>query len=176
MPSQDNIPDELVTTYLHMTDETQFKPAFQVKTYVRIDTMQQVDVSFYLFLYRSVGEAWHWRDRLLISRDELGEILARPQTSVYVLYADGVPGGFIELEQQGDDIEVAYFGLRAAFIGRGLGKHLLSFGVQRAWEQTAKRVWLHTCNLDGPYALANYQARGFQVYDVIKEPMPQRYL
>jgi hypothetical protein len=26
-------------------------------------------------------------------------------------------------------------------------------------------VWLHTCSLDGPHALANYRARGFEVYD-----------
>jgi hypothetical protein len=25
------------------------------------------------------------------------------------------------------------------------------------------RVWLHTCTLDGPHALANYRARGFDV-------------
>lgn len=30
----------------------------------------------------------------------------------------------------------------------------------------AKRVWVHTCSLDGPNALANYQARGFQLYQV----------
>jgi hypothetical protein len=28
----------------------------------------------------------------------------------------------------------------------------------------AQRVWVHTYSLDGPYALANYQARGFQIY------------
>ena len=29
-----------------------------------------------------------------------------------------------------------------------------------------KRVWVHTCNLDHPKALANYQARGMVVYKV----------
>ena len=29
----------------------------------------------------------------------------------------------------------------------------------------ASRVWVHTCSLDGPTALANYQARGFRLYD-----------
>jgi len=29
-----------------------------------------------------------------------------------------------------------------------------------------KRVWVHTCNLDHPQALANYQARGMVIYKV----------
>ena len=28
------------------------------------------------------------------------------------------------------------------------------------------RVWVHTCTLDGPHALANYQARGLVTYKV----------
>ena len=40
----------------------------------------------------------------------------------------------------------------------------------------AQRVWLHTCNLDGPHALANYQKRGFRIYDVVEEPCPSSTL
>ena len=29
-----------------------------------------------------------------------------------------------------------------------------------------RRVWVHTCDLDHPNALVNYQARGFSVYKV----------
>jgi hypothetical protein len=31
------------------------------------------------------------------------------------------------------------------------------------------RVWVHTCTLDGPTALRNYEARGFRVYDTVEE-------
>jgi len=41
---------------------------------------------------------------------------------------------------------------------------LLSAAVEKAWEMETKRVWVHTCSLDHPYALKNYQARGFQIY------------
>jgi hypothetical protein len=53
---------------------------------------------------------------------------------------------------------------------------LLSVAVQRAWSQGAERVWLHTCSLDGPHALANYQARGFQIYQTKKhwQELPDR--
>lgn len=32
-----------------------------------------------------------------------------------------------------------------------------------AWPGTT-RVWVHICSLDHPSALANYQARGLQIY------------
>jgi hypothetical protein len=34
----------------------------------------------------------------------------------------------------------------------------------RAWDWGATRVWVHTCSLDHPSALANYQARGMRLY------------
>ncbi|MBA3872529.1 MAG: N-acetyltransferase, partial [Anaerolineae bacterium] len=52
----------------------------------------------------------------------------------------------------------------------------LSYAIHRAWMDGAKRIWLHTCNLDGPYALDNYIKRGFSVYKTEEEPMPQRYV
>jgi ribosomal protein S18 acetylase RimI-like enzyme len=61
------------------------------------------------------------------------------------------------------------------FQGRGLGKHLLSHGIEHAWQMGAERVWLHTCNLDGEHALENYTKRGFHVFREHSEPMPDRY-
>ena len=42
---------------------------------------------------------------------------------------------------------------------------LLTSAIDEAWslKPAASRVWLHTCTLDHPAALANYLARGFQV-------------
>lgn len=65
----------------------------------------------------------------------------------------------------GPDVEVAYFGLLPEWFGRGWGGWLLSVAVSTAWQQGAARVWLHTCTLDHPAALANYEARGFRRYD-----------
>jgi GNAT superfamily N-acetyltransferase len=167
--------DTLVTTYLEMTDPAQFRPAFLDDTSaLTIMPMGQVDLSFYKFLYRAVGDAWTWRDRLVMPEAQLVAELA--QASVHVLYVEGVPAGYVELLPEGPDTEIAYFGLREGYIGRGLGKHLLSWGVERAWQQGARRVWLHTCNLDSPIALANYQKRGFVVYKTTEVPMPEHYL
>jgi GNAT superfamily N-acetyltransferase len=168
-------PHTLVTTYLHMTDRSQFAPSLVNDPSVKIIRMDKADVSFYRFLYSEVGKDYRWRDRLVISERELYEAISKPGVSVHVMYVDGVPAGYVELAKHGDETEVAYFGLRSEFHGNGYGKHLLSYGIDRAWRDGAKRVWVHTCNLDAPYAMSNYLKRGFQVYEVHESPMPSRY-
>lgn len=165
----------LVTTFLEMTDPSQAEPHFAFRNDVQIQRMQVADVEYYRYLYRAVGEQWRWRDRLEISHEEMCAILESEQTSVYVLHFGGAPAGYIELCDEGGDVEIAYFGLREAYHGRGLGKYLLRFGIHQAWQGGARRIWLHTCNLDGPHALANYQKRGFRIFRTETEPMPAIY-
>ena len=61
-----------------------------------------------------------------------------------------------------DAVEITSFGLLPAFIGRGIGPRLLDFAIRRGWE-LGPRVWVHTCSLDGPAALPNYQGRGLEI-------------
>ena len=166
----------LITTWLEMTSEEHFAPAFIRAADIEIVKMEMPDLGFYKFLYQSVGEEWAWRDRLQLSNAELRAILTSQDTQVHVLYVSGSPAGYVELYRHSDgSVEIAYFGLRRDYMGRGLGKHLLSYGVARAWEMAATRVWLHTCNLDGPHALANYQKRGFRIFNIVEEPLPAIY-
>jgi len=169
------IPDALITTYLHMTHQDQFKPAFLNIPGVSIMTLDNPDVSFYRFLYDSVGDQLQWRDRRLMSVTELLAIITDSNVSIFVLYVEDEPAGYVELEKIGTETEIAYFGLIPGHIGLGLGKHLLSFAIDQAWEGGAERVTVHTCNLDSPAALPNYLKRGFEVYNVQSEPMPERY-
>jgi GNAT superfamily N-acetyltransferase len=178
------LPDTLVTTYLQMTDWSQFRPAYlNYLDGIKLMCMGTPDVAFYRFLYSSVGEEWRWRERLSHSDEEIKALLLEPGTSVHVLYVNGVPAGYIELAERKEgptgrffSTEIVYFGLRSTYIGRGLGKHLLSHGIAYAWNRGTQRLWVHTCNLDGPHALNNYIKRGFKIYRVDKEPMPERYL
>ena len=168
--------ETLVTTYLEMTSQYDFAPAFVQASDIEIVKMEMPDLGFYKFLYQSVGEEWAWRDRLKMTNAELRQVLTSDDTRVHILYVSGSPGGYVELFRHGDNsVEIMYFGLRRDYMGRGLGKHLLSYGIARAWEMNASRVWLHTCNLDGPHALANYKKRGFKIYKVIEEPLPDLY-
>jgi GNAT superfamily N-acetyltransferase len=178
------VPPILVTTHLQMADWSEFRPAYlNYPDGIKVMCMDAPDVAFYRFLYAAIGKHWRWYDRLSYSDEELETLLAAPGTSVHVLYVDGSPAGYIEMVQHPEgpsrryhSTEVVYFGLRPSYIGRGLGKHLLSHGIAYAWNKGTQRLWAHTCNLDGPYALENYVKRGFKVYRVDKEPMPERYL
>lgn len=165
----------LITTYLEMREPAQFTPMYSADPALQIIESKVPLPSFYRFLYQAVGEKWRWRDRHEWTDDQLEAWLALPSTALYVLYVSGTPAGYIELDQQPTGTEIAYFGLIERFFERGYGKHLLNFGIQRAWDEGAKRVWVHTCNLDGPHALATYQRCGFQIYEVIETPLPEKY-
>jgi len=125
------------------------------------------------FLYTAVGGDWYWRDRLVWTYQEWLAWLSRPEVETWVGYVSGTPAGYFELElQPGPAVEITYFGLLPGFVGRGLGGHLLTQAVTRAWQlrPEVKRVWVHTCTLDHAGALPNYLARGFSVFKVEEYP------
>jgi len=162
---------DVTTTYLELASPTDFKPATRDDPDLLVMESREVLPAWYRFLYGTVGQDYAWYGRLSWSDVELRGHLQRPSVRLLVLYVRGTPAGYIELDSESEEpgTEIVYFGLVPAFHGRGLGKHLLSVGVQRALDTGAQRVWLHTCSLDGPYALANYQARGFRPYKVTTE-------
>jgi GNAT superfamily N-acetyltransferase len=160
----------VTTTYLEIPRQAAFRPVALDDADLQITQSHVPLPAFYRFLYGTVGSDYHWTDRLGWTDERLATHLARPSLTLLVLYVCGTPAGYVELEAESHEpgTEVAYFGLFAHFHGRGLGKHLLSAGVQRAYDDGAERVWVHTCSLDGPHALANYQARGFVPYKTIQ--------
>lgn len=166
---------EVTTTYLHLPAPERFRPAFVERPGLSIEAVSP-SIAFYRFLYDAVGGAYRWVDRLAWSDAALADHLARPAVSVLVPYLDGEPVGYVELDRgphaAEPGTEIAYFGIVPAAHGLGLGKHLLSVGVARAFADGAPRVWVHTCSLDGPHALANYQARGFAPYKTTTHRQP----
>src|SRR5206468_3449685 len=60
------------------------------------------------FLYTAVGGHWYWRDRLPWDYARWMAWLDRPQLQTWVMYVQGTPAGYVELEKQvGDDVEIA---------------------------------------------------------------------
>ena len=126
---------------------------------------RQPTVPFYRFLYNTVGRQYYWYSRGKMSDAELASVLASPLNEVHVLYVDGTPAGFAELDRRLEgEIELVQFGLMPEFIGQGLGKWFLHWTVDRAWSYQPRRFWLHTCTLDHPAALPNYLRAGFTLY------------
>jgi GNAT superfamily N-acetyltransferase len=122
-------------------------------------------ISFYRYLYDTVGEPWLWSDRRKLSDEALGAIIEHADVAVHVLYADGVPAGYVELDARDRDAtEIAYLGMMPEFIGQKLGPYLLDWGIRKAWSGGTSRLWVHTCTLDHPSALGLYQRAGFRPF------------
>jgi GNAT superfamily N-acetyltransferase len=131
-------------------------------------------VSFYRYLYNTVGGDWTWVSRRLMGDQELRRHIADPKVEIYVLYIDGAPAGYGEIDRRegGGVVELAYFGLMPDFIGRGVGRYLLETVVDIAWTGPTQRLWVHTCDLDHPRAIGTYQKAGFQPFDQWVETLP----
>ncbi|HKQ03540.1 MAG TPA: GNAT family N-acetyltransferase [Blastocatellia bacterium] len=156
---------EVTRTYLQLTSAAELNAAPGPQAPAEIVQVRNCPASFYRYLYAEVGRLYHWTDRLPWTDAEINAHLARAEITLWIMVVEGAPAGYFELERHTDgSIEVAYFGLLQEFLGRGLGKHLLSEAVRRAWQQGATRVWLHTCTLDDPAALPNYLKRGFKPF------------
>ena len=160
------MPNTTVTrTYLRMTSPAALRRTRHAGAGPRVQQIVPCPVDRYRALYQAVGASWHWHDRDAWSDPRLAEHLAQPGVHVHVLTVDEETAGYFELQRHDDgDVEIVYFGLVPRFIGRGLGGYLLTVAVEEAWRLGATSVWLHTCTLDHPAALANYRARGFEPY------------
>lgn len=156
---------EVTTYYLEMNDRDALRPSQASLEQFEVRQARVPCPELNRFLYTAVGGDWFWVDRLTWTRRQWLAYLDRPEQETWVGYVAGTPAGYFELEMQpGADVELAYFGVLPQFIGRGIGGVLLTAAVERAWQMGAKRVWVHTCSLDGPQALRNYEARGFRLY------------
>ncbi|WP_371655331.1 MULTISPECIES: GNAT family N-acetyltransferase [unclassified Streptomyces] len=164
-----------VTTWsLEQTSPGDLRPAAEPAGDVRIVRAAVPSPEFSRFLYTAVGGDIRWIDRLSWSYAQWQEFLAKPGVETWVAYENGTPAGYVELDAQDEGaVEIVYFGLIPAFRGHRIGGHLLSYGIARAWDlaerwpdrPATKRVWLHTCSLDGEHAMDNYLRRGFRLFD-----------
>jgi len=154
-----------VRTFLAMAEPAALDGAPAPSADALVERVDDAPPSLWRSLYTEVGREYHWVDRLGWSDAEIAAYLADPALELWILRVGGEPAGYFELRKEPDAaVEIAYFGLLPAFVGRGLGKFLLTQAVERAWARGAARVWLHTSSLDHGSALPNYLARGFSIW------------
>lgn len=157
----------VTTTHLEMTDRGQLRAARPGGASLQVARVALPLPELNRFLYAAVGARWNWYSKLPWEYAQWLAYVDRPQLETWIGYVSGTPAGYFELERQdGGNVELAYFGLLPRFIGQGLGGELLTAAITRAWDMGAARVWVHTCTLDHPKALQNYQARGFKIFRV----------
>lgn len=123
---------------------------------------EQIPVHYYRYLYDAVGRDYFWVNRKRLSDPELLAIIHDPKVEIYVLYLNGAPAGFAELDfRRMPTADLAFLGIMPDFIGQGLGRFLLCEAIETAWMHKPKRLTVQTCTLDHPTALPLYQRNGF---------------
>lgn len=157
---------DVTITYLEQRARPTAPPPPQPAMKLAILRAENPPLHFYRYLYRLVGDPYHWVSRRALSDAELAEIVENPDVHLYVLYAGGVPAGMAEIDaREQDAAEMKFFGLAPEFVGRRLGRYFLHHAIHLAWALNRPRVRLETCTLDHPAALPLYQKMGFSVYE-----------
>ncbi len=158
-----------VVTYLEMLERPTRPPAPTPSgRKLALMRAEAPTVAFSRFLYNTAGWPWWWYERRLMSDAALAAIVQDPKFETYVLYVEGTPAGYFEIDRrQAEIVELAYFGLMPEFVGQRLGPYLLDQSLERAWTgpPAPMRVWVNTCDMDHPKALSLYQRAGFVPYD-----------
>ncbi len=154
-----------IVTSLEMTSRPPLRalPASDL----RLEAWHAPHAEKYRVLYRRIGEPWLWFSRLEMNDDTLLSIIHDPKVRIWaVVDRLGIEVGILELDFRSDgECEIAFFGLIPELAGKGHGKWLMAMALQLGWaEAGVKRMWVHTCTLDGPAALAFYQKSGFTAY------------
>src|SRR3954453_22150023 len=68
-------------------------------------------VSFYRYLYDTVGEPWLWFERRLLDDAVLAQQIGKATVEIFVLYVRGVPAGYFELDTGAPrETKLCYFG------------------------------------------------------------------
>ena len=161
---------EVTTTYLEMRAPEELRPKRSLDDRFWIGQATVPQWRFNRFLYLAVGEAWAWRDKHAWTDERWRAYVENDRLKTFVAYYDAAPAGYYELlHEESNQVKIAYFGMMPAFLGRGLGGVLLTSALEEAWGLAPVRVWVHTCTLDHPAALANYQARGMKIWRVTSE-------
>lgn len=156
-----------VVTYLEMHAKVDSRPT--PATGLSLRRLGPDAAGDYLAVYRRIGERWMWFSRLAATPAEVAAVLARPQVLAFALQDGGADIGLLELEEQGDETEIVYFGLVDAAVGAGAGRWLMNAAIALAFARPIRRLWLHTCTLDHPNAPAFYRRSGFVPYRLAVE-------
>jgi GNAT superfamily N-acetyltransferase len=149
-------------TYLALDDPRALRSAARPSLDgLEIALVKPADGAVSQWFYVRVGERHNWTDNLHRSESDWQAWAGGVET--WVATVAGERAGYYELREDGESVELAYFGLLAEFHRQGLGGYLLTHALRRALE-IAPRVWLHTNTQDAPAALPNYLARGLQPF------------
>lgn len=154
---------DVTVTYLEMTAPPARRWPLPLGVNAAILHAEKPQLAFYRFLQLQVGYPWKWEYRLRMDEETLTGIIHADTSEIYVLYLDGAPAGFYEVNRADDETtDLAYFGLMPHAAGRGLGRWFLGQAIETCWAGEPQRITVNTCTADHPAALPLYQKLGFE--------------
>ena len=153
-----------VVTYLELR-QPQPLPSTPTASDFAVRQVTRPDLDWYRHIFRAIGEPWLWFSRLRMRDDDLRATVDDPAVEIYVLSNASVDCGLLEFDRrQMPDIEIAFFGVTPEMTGKGVGRALFRHCLPLAWQHQPARIWVHTCTVDHPAALAFYMKFGFVPY------------
>jgi len=159
----------VTVTFLRM-DNPPFSVAPAIPGATKLERVLTPTVGFYRYLYNTVGADYVWWLRRITPDAELAKMLEDPSLEIHVLYKDGEPAGFFELDARyGTSVNLSYFGLLPHMIGTGGGPGFLRQAIDAAWRLGPRVVTVNTCTADHPRALPNYVRAGFKPLRSVQE-------
>jgi len=150
----------ITVTFLELTDPVDLRPPTRPPG-VEYELARADEPELGRWFYEEIGRDYGWIDRLSWPAERWREWAAAGEG--WMATVAGERAGYFSLQREGDSVEIDIFGLVPAFVGAGIGGHVLCDALRRGLE-LGDRVWLHTCSLDHPRALPNYEARGMRVF------------
>jgi hypothetical protein len=159
----------VTVTFLRM-DHPPFAVVPPIPWATRTERVTAPTVGFYRYLYNTVGADYVWWLRRIMPDAEMARLLEDPALEIHVLYKDGEPAGFFELDgRYGTTVNLSYFGLMPHMIGTGAGPGFLRQAIDAAWRSGPRTVTVNTCTADHPRALPNYVRAGFKPLRAVQE-------
>lgn len=151
-----------IVTHLEMTAPPRLPPVPRPLGKYALMRVKSPPVHFYRYLYDTIGRNYVWVNRKRLSDAALAVIVQHEDVEIYVLYCDGAPAGYFELDFRSmPRVELSFLGVMPEHIGKGLGRFLLYEAISLAWARYPNRLIVQTCTLDHPRALPLYQRFGF---------------
>jgi hypothetical protein len=119
---------DVTTIALEMQSSEDFRPKKIDREDVRVERIEIPTPSLNHYFFVNVGRPWKWHSRLSWTLSDWRAWVENENVHTFVGYVKNTPFGYIELDRQGDSVEIAFFGVLPQFIGCSLGGYLLSRG------------------------------------------------
>ena len=158
--------EEVKRNYLEINSLQDLKEGYKPSEDYSLSLIDPINFQLNKFFYKNIGKNHKWIDRLSWSEEKWINYVSSQNVQTYVFKLKEDLVGFFELifHPEKNEIEIAYFGILEEYQNKKLGSYLLSEAIKKSFENSVKRVWVHTCSLDHKNALNNYISRGMKIF------------